>query len=167
MAEPYELRPAEAPERNWVPMVIGLTLVILIVAGIALVSRNAPKPPVQENPYAANLKMSDAAVSAAKNFVGATVTYLDFKLTNAGSQTVLNGQIEASFKNTLGEVVQKEVVPIHVLQPQLGGFDDVTDLSMSPLTPGEAKTVRLTLEHVSIDWNQSVPDIRFVNLQTK
>ncbi len=167
MAEPYELRPAEAPERNWVPMVIGLTLVILIVAGIALVSRNAPTPPAQENPYAPNLKVSDATVSEAKNFVGATVTYLDFKLTNAGSLTVANGQIEATFKNTLGEIVQKEVVPIHVLQPQLGGFPDITDLSMSPLPPGQAKTVRLTLEHVSGDWNQAVPDIRFVNLQTR
>lgn len=168
MAEPYEERPAEAPERNWVPFTIGLILVIVVVAGIAFLSRNSNQTKVELNPYTEKLQASDLTLSAADNFVGATVTYLDLKLTNTGDRTVAGGQVEASFKNTLGEVVQKEVVAIHVLQPSaLGGYPDIMDLSMAPLGPGQTKTVRLTLEHVSADWNQAAPDLRWVNLQLK
>lgn len=169
MAEPYEVeRPSEVQERNWLPFTIGLVLVVLVVAGIALLSRNANKPKVEANPYAENLKASDLTLSAADNFVGATVTYLDLTLTNIGNRTVAGGQVEATFLNGLGEVVQKEILPIHVLQnTQLGGYPDIIDLSMAPIAPGQRKTVRLTLEHVSSDWNQTAPALRFVNLRLK
>jgi hypothetical protein len=167
MAEPYEVRSAEPPERNWVPFTVGLILVVAVVAGIAFLSR-PHESKVEANPYSDKLQASDLTLSAADNFVGATVTYLDLKLTNTGDKTVTGGQVEASFKNTLGEIVQKETIPIHVLQSSgLGGYPDITDLSMSPLGPGQTKTVRLTLEHISADWNQAAPDLRWVNLQLK
>lgn len=170
MAQPYEeeVRPAEQSERNWLPFTIGLVLVIVVVTGIALLSRNSAKTTIEANPYSDNLKPSDLTLSAADNFVGATVTYLDFSLTNAGPKTVVGGQVEATFMNTMGEVVQKEIVPIHVLQKtQLGGYPDIMDLSMAPLAPGQSRTIRLTLEHVSNDWNQAAPALRFVNLRLK
>ena len=127
------------------PFTIGLILVVAVVAGIAFVSRNSNQPKTEANPYAEKLQPSDLTLSAADNFVGATVTYLDMSLTNTGDRTVAGGQVEASFKNSLGEVVQKEIVPIHVLQAsQLGGYPDIMDLSMSPLAAGQTKKVRLT-----------------------
>jgi hypothetical protein len=49
----------------------------------------------------------------------------------------------------------------------LGGYEEPLDISASPLGPGQSKTIRLTLEHISSDWNQSYPDMKFVNLKVK
>ena len=104
-------------------------------------------------------------ISRANNFVGATVTYLDCRVTNTGDKTVTGAQAELTFHNTLNEVVQKEIVPVRVLHTnKLGGNEDVVDLSLAPLSPGQTQAVRLVLEHVSSDWNRSFPDLRFVNL---
>lgn len=150
------------------PLVIGLGLVIAIVAAIALIGRNQQNTSNLPDPYAASLQVSDLKLSAADNFIGATVTYLDMNLTNTGNRVLVGGQIEATFRNTLNEVVQKEVVPIHVLQPnKLGGYPDLIDLATSPLSPGQTKPVRVSLEHISADWNQNAPDIRFTNLRLK
>lgn len=149
-------------------MIVGLVLVVLVVAGIAIVGRNNTNNANTADPYASKLQMGDIKLSAADNFVGSTVTYMDFVLTNTGDKTLVGGQVEATFKNTLGEVVQKEPLPLNVLtQNQLGGYPDLTSLSMSPIGPGQSKTIRLTLERVSSDWNQSYPDIKFVNLRLK
>ena len=149
-------------------MIIGLVLVVAVVAGIAIVGRNSANNANAADPYSSKLQMGDIKLSAADNFVGSTVTYMDFDLKNTGNQTLAGGQVEAQFKNTMGEVVQKETLPLNVLtQNQLGGYPDLTSLSMSPIPPGQSKTIRLTLEHVSSDWNQSYPDIRFMNLKLK
>jgi hypothetical protein len=104
-------------------------------------------------------------ISRANNFVGATVTYLDCRVTNTGDRTVTGARAELTFRNTLNEVVQKEIVPIRVLHTnQLGGNEDIVDLSLAPLSPGQTQGIRLVLEHVSNDWNRSFPDLRLVNL---
>lgn len=149
-------------------MIVGLVLVVLVVAGIAIVGRNSRTSGNTADPYASKLQLGDIKLSAADNFVGATVTYMDFTLTNTGNQTLAGGQVEALFKNTMGEVVQKETLPLNVLTKNpLGGYPDLVSLSMSPIPPGQTKTIRLTLEHVSSEWNQSYPDIKFINLRLK
>lgn len=149
-------------------MLVGAILVVIVVVGIVLVSRNRPSTTNQPDPYAANLEVGDITPSTADNFVGSTVTYLDFNLTNKGSQTLVGGQVQVSFKDSLGQVVQTETMPLHVLTKNaLGGYDDVNDISMSPIGPGQTKTIRLTFEHISGQWDQSYPAMKFVNLKLK
>lgn len=169
MADPtFMPQPEQREERNYVPMLIGLGLVILVVAAIAILGRTRQSTALQPDPYAQNLQVSDMRLSRAENFVGGTVTYLDFALHNAGQQTVAGAQVEATFYNTLGEVVQKEVLPVRVLQAnQLAGYPDLIDLAQAPITPGQSKAVRITLEHVSSEWNQAAPDLRFLNLRLR
>lgn len=152
--------------RNWTPIIIGLVIVVVIVAGLAIIGRERKGPTTKADPYAANLKASGMSLSQADNFVGSTVTYLDFTLTNSGNKTISGAQVEATFKNSLGEVVQKEIIPIRALVPnKLGGYPDLVDLGMSPIAPGKGKIVRIALEHVSNDWDQSAPDLRFINIR--
>lgn len=147
-------------------VLIGVAVVVIVVGLIALVSREERKPPVAPDPYAANLKFSDLKMSAAENFVGATVTYLDGTVTNTGDKTVVHAVVEVTFKNSIGEVAQREEVPLHVLKTG-GPYPDAVDLSASPLAPGQADRFRLTFEHVTSDWNQEYPQLRVIQVKVR
>lgn len=167
---PQPFTPPEQQEepRNWTPIIVGLVLVVIVVAGIAVIGRNRTSGPAEAHPYSEQLRLGEIRLSAADNFVGSTMTYLDVPVTNAGDKTIVGGQLQAEFKNNMGELVQKETLPLHVLQQnQLGGYADVVDVSMSPLGPGQTKTFRMTLEHVSSDWDRSYPALKFLNLKLK
>ena len=158
----------EAPERNWTPFLVGLVAVIVVVGILVLVTRNSGKTTQQVNPYVSQLQISNAKVSAAENYVGGTVTYLDATITNTGNKTLEGADMNLVFHNTLNEVVQKETMPLHVLvENQMGGYPDLVDMSRSPILPGHAKEVRMTLEHISADWNQAAPDMQLTNLKLR
>jgi hypothetical protein len=155
-------------ERNWVPFIVGLVAVLVVIGIIALFARHKSASPVETNPYAAKLQISNPKLSAAENYVGGTVTYLDVQITNTGDKAVTGAEMKLVFKNSLDQVVQNETLPLHVLvENQMGGYPDLVDLSRSPIAPGQTKTVRLTLEHISADWNQSAPEMQLVNLKLK
>jgi hypothetical protein len=161
-------QPEAAEERSWTPLIIGLLLVVAVVAGIALLGRSRRAAEQAPSPYATQLQASDLSMSQANNFAGSTVTYLDFNLRNSGTQTVTGVNAETIFRDDLGQIVQKETLPVKVLQPNpLSGDPDLFDLSKAPIGPGQTKTVRLTLDRVTSAWNQSVPEVRFVGLQLK
>lgn len=154
------IEPSSEPERdsNRIPIMVGLVLVVVVVAAITFFSRANPKNATVVDPYAASLKLSDLKMSAAENFVGASVTYLDGTVTNAGASTVAHAVVRVTFKNSLGEVAQEEQVPLHVLR-STGPAVDAVDLSIAPLAPGQSDKFRVTFEHVSSDWNQEYPQI--------
>lgn len=154
--------------RNWTPLLIGLVAVVIVVGAIVLISRHQGEQQAQPNEYAPKLQLSDLTLSAAENYVGGTVTYLDLKITNTGDRALVGARMQAQFKNSLGEIVQKETLPLHVLvENQLAGYPDLMDLSRAPIGPGQTKTVRMTLEHISDDWDRSYPQMQLVNLQLK
>ena len=161
------LQPA-ATERDseWRPKLFGVTA-ILVVAGVAVfLLRPRPHPPIQLNPYAAQLKISDLKMSAAQNFVGAKVTYIDGTLTNHGNQVVTHAIVHVTFRDLYGQVAQLEDVPVKVLQTG-GPYPDTVDLSASPLTAGQSKIFRLIFEHVSEQWNQAYPELQVADVVTK
>jgi hypothetical protein len=158
----------ETQERNWVPIVVGLVAVLVVVGVITVVMRHKGETKPQSDPYAAKLQISNPKVSAAENYVGGTVTYLDADVTNNGDKALAGADMKMVFKNTMDQVVQTETLPLHVLvQNQMGGYPDLVDLERLPIAPGQTKTVRLTLEHISADWNQSAPEMQLVNLKLK
>jgi hypothetical protein len=158
----------ETQERNWTPFIVGLVAVLLVVGIIVVLTRSKGPSTAQVNPYAAQLKITDAKVSQAENYVGGTVTYLDATITNAGDKELVGADMNMVFKNTLDQIVQRETLPLHVLVPNpLAGYPDLLDLSRSPIGPGQSKNVRMTLEHISADWNQAAPEMQLVNLTLK
>src|SRR5947209_15144228 len=57
------------------------------------------------DPYAASLKLTDIKVSAAQNFAGATIIYVDGTATNTGNKTVTHASVRAEFKDAMDQVV--------------------------------------------------------------
>ena len=153
-------------DSNRIPILVGMVLVIVIVGIIALFSRGQSKGSAAPHPYAANLKISDLKMSAAENFVGATVTYLDGMVTNTGDKIVTHVAVHVVFKDSLGQIAQAEDVPLHVLQTG-GPYPDAVDLSTSPLAPSQSKPFRLTFEHVTEEWNHEFPDLRVMDVSLK
>lgn len=169
MAEPFALKTKSPDEKyNWAPMLVGLVSVLIAVGLIALFTRHSGKTTTTADPYAANLKLSEIKLSAAENYMGGTVTYLDVNITNAGDKTLTGAQMHAVFKNSMDQVVQTETIPLHVLvENQMGGYPDLVDMSRSPIGPGQTKTVRMTLDHISDDWPRNYPDMALVDLKLK
>ncbi len=157
-----------AQERNWTPFIVGLVAVVIAVAIIVVVTRHRGETPTQANPYAANLRISSPKMSAAENYVGGTVTYLDVNITNTGDKALVGAAMKLVFRNSLNEVVQTETIPLHVLmENQMGGYPDLVDLARSPIAPGQTRIVRMTLEHISADWNQNYPEMQLTDLKMK
>jgi len=81
---------------------------------------------------------------------------------------VVGGAVHAVFRDTLGQAVQKETLPLRALIPHsLGGENEAGDLALAPLGPGQTRTLRLTIEHISSQWNQAQPDLEFSGLRFK
>ncbi len=158
--------PTEQQESHARPVLIGVVLVVALISGLALLSLGKHKGQAPPHPYAANLQLSNIKMSAAENFVGASVTYIDGTVTNAGNQTVTHAVVHVIFRNSMNEIAQAEDVPLLVLQTG-GPYPDAVDLHTSPLAPGQNKQFRLTFEHVTTDWNQAYPELQVTGVTLK
>jgi uncharacterized protein DUF2393 len=145
---------------------IAVTAVILLAIGFAFLLRSQPKNASGPPPYATNLKLSDFKMSAAENFVGATVSYVDGTVTNSGAKTVTHAMVQVNFKDDMGQVAQREEIPLQVLKTD-GPYPEAVDFSVSPLGPGQSKPFRLTFEGISAQWNHQYPDINVTDVAVK
>lgn len=157
---------AEPTESSLRPILVGIVIVGVVVGVIALILRSEQKKPTPPSPYVANLKFSDLKASAAQNFAGATVSYLDGTITNVGNQTVIHAAVQVTFKDDMGQTAQREELPIRVLRTG-GPYDEAVDLNLSPLLPGQSKPFRLTFESISTQWNHAYPDMRVTEVVVK
>ena len=167
MDGPFSQPPAD-DHREWLPVAIGAVAVVIILALIYFIG-GGPQPvtgPAAEDAYTNSLQFSALHLSQANNFVGASVTYLEGKVANTGSMTLSEVRIESVFRNTLGEVVQRETQPLQLLQERPGYTDNVP-LTQDPLFPNASRDFRLTYEHISTDWNQGLPELRVLKVTGK
>jgi len=149
-------------------MIIGAVLVVVVVAIIVWVGHNRSGSGVlnQADPYATKLQISNLHMATAENFAGGAVTYIEGKLANSGDKKVTAARVELVFKNSLGEVSQKEPnLPVMVLLPNIP-YVDYGPIERAPLSPGQARDFRLTIEHVTADWDGQIPQIRVVGVST-
>jgi hypothetical protein len=159
--------PTVEPEESGLrPILIGVFIVAVVVGILVLILRSEQPKPTSPPAYAANLKFSDLKASGAQNFVGATVSYLDGTVTNAGDKTVIHAVVQITFKDDMGQRAQREEMPIRVLRTG-GPYDEAVDFNMSPLAPGESKPFRLTFENISAQWNHAYPDMQVTQVSVK
>jgi hypothetical protein len=157
---------ADERETNWRAIGIAVGVVVAIVAILFLISRTEQKSPANPHPYSVNVKFSDLKMSAAENFVGATVSYVDGTVTNAGNQTVTHAVVEVTFKDSMGQLAQRETTPLRVLQTT-GPYPEAVDLNVSPLAAGQSKPFRLIFESISEQWNHEYPELKVTDVTVK
>jgi hypothetical protein len=91
-------------------------------------------------------------MSAAQNFLGDSVTYLDAQVRNEGTKTVRRLDLDLTFVDMLSQVILRERAhPVSERTP--------------PLKPGESRAFRITFEHIPVEWNQAAPTMTPVYVQ--
>ena len=154
----------EPESRSWLPMAVGGLLVLLIVGaftvfGILGRSRNANPA----DPYLAKLQLSDLHMATAQNFAGGSVTYIEGTATNTGDRKMTGASVQVIFKNSLGEITQKETLPLTVVVPN-SPYLDYGTIDRAPLAPGQSRDFRVTLENLTSDWDGQVPQMKVVSV---
>ena len=157
---------AEEPDSSRRTIAIAVAVVIVIALVASFLLRGKPKGASGPPPYAASLKLSDFKMSAAENFVGATVSYVDGTITNTGNKTVTHVIVEVNFKDDMGQTSQREEIPLQVLNAT-GPYPEAVDFGVLPLAPGQSQTFRLTFEGISAQWNHQYPDIEVTDVAVK
>jgi Protein of unknown function (DUF2393) len=157
---------AEEPDSSRRTIAIAVAVVVAIAVLFAFLLRSQPKAASGPPPYAPSLKLSDFKMSAAENFVGATVSYVDGTITNSGNKTVTHVIVQVLFKDDLGQLAQREDIPMQVLKTN-GPYPEAVDFSVPPLAPGQSKTFRLTFESISAQWNRQYPEIQVTDVVLK
>ena len=161
--QPFAPPVREESGRSWLPMAIGGVLVVVAVVVIIFVSRTGSSNSNQPNPYAAKLQVDSLHMATAENFAGGSVTYIQGHITNSGDKKVTGATVQVFFKNSLGELAQKETLPVMVLIPNTP-YVDYGPMQQSPLAPGQGRDFRLTLEHVTADWDGQMPVLKVVSV---
>ena len=164
LIEPTPVNQEPDSSRLTIAIAVGAVIVIAVVA--ALLLRSQPKGTSGAPPYAANLKLSDFKMSAAENFVGHTVSYVDGTVTNAGDKTVTHMVVQVTFKDDMGQMAQREEVPMQALKTD-GPYPEAVDFNTSSLAPGQSKPFRLTFEAISAQWNRQYPEIQVSDVAVK
>ena len=152
------------------PIAIGALAVLIVIALFVFLGRRGASEsaaPAASDSYAANLVISGVAMSTAANFAGQEVTYIEGKITNNGSKTVTNALMQIVFRDSLGQIAQKEPAQRLMVITTREPYIDTAPLGSAPLKPGQTREFRQTFEHVSADWNRQLPEITIVKSSTK
>ena len=154
----------QTEERNWLPLIGGAAFLAVLVVVVILLGRAAkPANTNPQDPNLAKLQISDLHMATAQNFAGGSVTYIEGKITNTTDRKVTDASVEVLFKNSLGETAQKDTLPVTILL-RTTPYADYGSIESLPLVSGQSRDFRLTLEHVSTDWDGQVPQVRVVTI---
>jgi len=147
-------------------ILIAVTVVIGLALLIAYLLREPPKKVAPPSPYLTQLKLSDFKMSAAENFIGATVSYIDGTISNTSNKTVTRVMVEVNFEDSMGQLAQRETLPLRVIRAN-GAYEEPVDLTVAPLAPAQSARFRLTFDSISAQWNHQYPDITITDVTVK
>jgi hypothetical protein len=169
---PELIRPAEARERNWKPVAIAAGVVLIVVAVLVFVTRgshndsNVAPVTAAADPYAANMPVTNVAMSESSNLTGGKVTYVDGHIANKGNKTVTGITTQVLFRNFAHEVAQNETQPMMVIRTR-DPYVDTQPVAAAPLKPGDERDFRLSFDTVTPNWDGAYPEIRILRVQTQ
>jgi hypothetical protein len=165
----FASKPAEGggiPAMAWgvAGLVVLIVVVVLIFAGRHKASApNTLQPPAA---YAANLPLSQLAMSESTSLSGGKSTFIDGHIQNTGSQTVSGITVQVIFRNEEAMPPQMDTVPLSLIRTRQP-YIDTQSVSASPLKPGDSRDFRLIFESIPANWNMQMPEIRIVQVEAK
>ena len=147
-------------------VVIAILVVLILVFG-----RGKPAPPATPinapaDPYAANLVVSNLAMSQSSNLAGNQLTYVDGHVVNTGNRTVTGIMVQVLFRDAAHQVAQNETQPMKFIRMR-DPYIDVEPVSAAPLKPGEGQDFRLIFDNLTQDWDGAYPQIRIIHADTR
>jgi Protein of unknown function (DUF2393) len=152
------------------PLAIAAAAVVVIAAVVILSMEHgagrATVAPVNapDDPYAANLPISNLEMSESSNLAGSKVTYVDGHIANNGNRTVTGISVQVLFRNPAQEVAQNETHSLSIIRTR-DPYVDIEPVSASPLKPGDARDFRLIFDRVVPDWDGAYPQLRILRVQ--
>ena len=159
---------ANRGEFPWKPVLVAAA--VLVVLAIVLVvwgMRLKPGPQFASSElappdaYAAQLPISDLKMSEADSFAGNKATYIDGTISNRGDKTVDAAQLQVVFRDDMGQMAQKQVLPLAIIRTH-EPYVDTVPVEAAPIKPGQTVEFRLIFDHVSAMWNQQYPQVTVV-----
>ncbi len=145
--------------------IAGIIICLIVAAIVVLVSRHstAPQRTAQtvklqfgpaERAYAPNIHFTNIKLAKSENFLGEQFTYVQFTVTNAGTETIHGLSIELDFYDPFKQVILKN-------DEQLIGPND------PPLRPTEERGLQITMGGIPAEWNHEKPVFHVTGLLLK
>lgn len=132
---------------------------VAIVAWIALAGvllagcgKKQETPPEEAAQYAGKISFSNFRMSAAENMAGNAVYEITANVTNGGDRTVKLLQVNALFRDSLGQVILQE--PATVVNERRG-----------PLGPHQSRDFRMGFEGIPESWTRAAPELQITKLE--
>lgn len=162
--------PSSQP-RALLPWAIAFGLVLLVIVGFVFFWHQAPKKDTKTllplAPYASQLTFSDIVMSESTSLSGGKSTFIDGHVHNLGSRTVKSVLLQVSFGSfDPSQPGQIESVPLSLIRTH-EPYIDTEPVSAEPLAPGTNKEFRLIFENISPNWNQELPILHAVAVESR
>jgi hypothetical protein len=165
----FASKPAEGggiPPMAWgaAGLAVLVVIVVLVLAGRHKAAAPATIQPLA--PYAANLPISQLAMSESTSLSGGKSTFIDGHIQNTGNQTVTGITVQVLFRNNEAMPPQIETLPLSLIRTR-EPYVDTQPVSAAPLKPGDERDFRLIFESLPPNWNMQMPEIRIIQVETK
>lgn len=162
----------KAPQGGGMPvsawLIAGLVVVAVLVALVIAGHKKAPAvtgiQPLAA--YAANLQISGQKMSESTSLSGGKSTFIDGQIRNNGGQTVAGITVQVPFRNDEGLPPQVETLPLTLIRTR-EPYVDTQTVASAPLKPGDEREFRLIFESIPTNWNQQMPEIRIIRVDSK
>jgi hypothetical protein len=171
-AKPDAIFASKPPEGGGIPImawaVAGVAVLVVVIVLVLAGRHKAATPAIIQPlaPYAANLPMSQLAMSESTSLSGGKSTFIDGHIKNTGNQTVTGITVQVIFRNNEAMPPQIETLPLSLIRTR-EPYIDTQPVAASPLKPGDERDFRLIFESLPANWNMQMPEIRIIQVDTK
>src|SRR5271168_1553981 len=171
-AKNNEMFANKPPESGGIPVmawgVAGLAVLVVVVVLVLAGRHKASAPTTLQPPaaYAAGLPLSQLAMSESTSLSCGKSTFIDGHVKNTCRQTVSGITVQLVFRNDEAMPPKIAPVPLSLVRTR-EPYVDTQSVSAAPLKPGDERDFRLIFESIPANWNQQMPEIRIIQVETK
>ncbi|HTM88002.1 MAG TPA: DUF2393 family protein [Terriglobales bacterium] len=154
LIEPQPARQDESG-RIWTFVGLGVAIVLIVVAVLAIIGRSGRATPKQPPAYASKLQLTDLKMTPST--VGSAF-YVEGMLYNNGNSDITGVQVQAQFHGANGQVLETQT---HPMEGMVGNSAiETQNLTQAPIKPNQSRPVRVYFDHYPAGWNKQMPDLK-------